>query len=130
MTRLSHGAQTAALALALISPALAQTYHDAAGTAVPGVMPLPFGFTPLSPGQHNIAPTSATSLTPPPGARYATVCASSASVKYTTDGTTAPTASIGMPLAAGACLALSGTSVLAKFRAISSAGTLDVEYFQ
>jgi hypothetical protein len=111
-------------------PALAQTYRDSAGTIVPGVIPLPYAYTPLGPGQHNISPTTTTALTVPIGARYATVCASTAAVKYTTDGTTAPTATLGQPLAAGACVSLSGAAVLANFRAMSAIGTIDVEYFQ
>ena len=73
----------------------AQTYRDSSGTIVQGVFPLPYGYTPLSPGQHNLAITSSTALTIPTGARYATVCASTAAVKYTTDGTTTPTSSVG-----------------------------------
>jgi len=124
------GALALALALALAPAASAQTYRDWSGTIVPGVFPLPYGYTPLSPGQHNLAITSSTALTIPTGARYATVCASTAAVRYTTDGTTTPTASVGMPLQAGACMALSGPTVLANFLAISVTGTLDVEYFQ
>jgi hypothetical protein len=120
----------AALALAFACPAFAQTYRDLSGTVVPGVVPLPYGYTPLSPGQHNLAPTTATALSVPSGARFATVCASIATVRYTTDGTTTPTTAIGQPLLAGACVSLTGPAVLANFRAISSAGTLDVEYFQ
>lgn len=101
-----------------------------AGTAVQGVNPLPYGYMPLPPGQHNVAPTSSTALSIPQGARYATVCASAALVKYTTDGTTTPTPTIGQPLAAGTCVSLSGLAVLANFRAFSPTGTLDVEYFQ
>ena len=127
MKRLLCGA---ALALALACPAHAQTYRDIAGTQVPGMIPLPTPYAPLSPGQHNLAPTSATALTVPSGARYAAVCASGATVRYTTDGTTTPTSSIGMPLASGACVALSGPQTLANFRTFSSSGTLDVEYFQ
>ena len=121
-----------ALAFALASPELVQgqSYHDIGGTAVPGMIPLPMPYAPLSPGQHNLALTSATALTAPTGARYATVCASGAAVKYTTDGTTTPTATVGMPLAPGACVALSGPQTLANFSAFSSSGTLDVEYFQ
>jgi hypothetical protein len=110
--------------------AVAQTYRDSAGTIVPGVIPLPYAYIPLGPGQHNISPATATGLTVPAGARYATVCASTAPAKYTTDGTTAPTTTLGQPLAAGACVSLSGAAVLANFRAISATGTLDVEYFQ
>ncbi len=120
----------AAALLLLSSAASAQTYIDAYGTVIPGVATVPFPFTPLAPGQHNLAPTSATALTPPSGARYATVCASGALARYTTDGVTAPTANVGMPLAAGACMTLSGALVIGGFRAFSSAGVLDVEYFK
>jgi len=132
MTSFARLARGAALALFLAKgdPAAAQNYHDTGGTLVPGVIPLPTPYAPLSPGQHNLALTTATALTVPTGARYATVCASGAAVKYTTDGTTTPTSSVGMPLAAGACVALSGPQGLANFRAISASGTLDVEYFQ
>lgn len=94
------------------------------------VTPITYPYLPLSPGQHNVAPTSATKLTVPIGAAYATVCATTATVKYTTDGTTAPTSGVGMPLLAGSCMSLAGSLVLANFNAISSTGTLDVEYFQ
>ncbi len=127
---LGGAACAAMMALALISPGLAQTYRDTSGTIVQGVFPLPYGYTPLSPGQHNLALTSSTALTIPTGARYATVCASTATVRYTTDGTTTPTASVGMPLPAGACMALSGPTVLANFRAFSATGLLDTEFFQ
>ena len=121
-----------ALAFALVgaSAAHGQTYRDAAGSIVPGVVPLPYAYTPLPPGQHNLAPTSATALTVPAGARYATICVSTATAKYTTDGVTTPTVSIGQPLAPGSCVSLSGSAVLANFRVISASGTLDVEYFQ
>ncbi|RBP03792.1 hypothetical protein DFR50_14240 [Roseiarcus fermentans] len=90
----------------------------------------PYGYTPFSgAGQHGLAPTSAKALTVPSGAAYATICARTAEVEYTTDGST-PSASAGMPLAAGACVALSGPLVVAAFRAFSATGTLDVEYFR
>jgi len=107
-----------------------QTYRDAGGSIVPGIIPLPYAYTPLPPGQHNLSLTSATALTVPAGARYAIVCASTATAKYTTDGVTAPTASVGQPLSAGSCLSLSGPAVLTNFRAYAASGTLDVEYFQ
>lgn len=118
-----------ACAFALV-PAWAQTYRDAAGTIIPGFVLIPFPYTPMAPGQHNIAPTSATALAAPQGARFATLCASGATVRYTTDGVTTPTASVGQPLGAGSCVSLSGPAVLSKFLAISPTGTLDVEYFQ
>jgi hypothetical protein len=78
--------QRAAAALALVclcAPALPQTYHDSAGTIVPGVIPLPFSYTPLSPGQHNLAATSSTALSAPIGARYATVLANFRAISAT-----------------------------------------------
>ena len=116
--------------LAASLDASAQIYTDANGTPVTGVAPLPFPYTPLAPGQHGLAPAPASGLTIPAGARYATICAAAANVEYTTDGATTPTASLGMTLFAGACVALSGPAVLANFRAFSAAGTLDVEYFK
>ena len=92
--------------------------------------PLVYPFTPLTPGQHGLAPTSAAKLTVPTGAVYATVCASTATVEYTTDGTTTPTGSVGMPLASGSCVALVGSLVINNFNAFSSTGTLDIEYFK
>ena len=113
-----------------VCEASGQTYRDAGGSIVPGVMPLPYAYTPLPPGQHGLSPASSTALTIPAGARYATVCASAAAAKYTTDGATTPTATIGQPLPAGSCLSLSGSAVLANFRFVSASGTVDVEYFQ
>ena len=119
------------IALGLLCPAAkAQTYTDANGTVVAAVAPIPFPYFPVPPGQYNLAPRAATSLSVPAGARLATLCASSATVRYTTDGVTLPTSTVGMPLVAGACLTLSGPAVLATFRAISAAGILDVEYFK
>lgn len=126
--RLALAAWSALIPSAL--PAMAQTYRDSGGTAVQGVVKIPTPYVPLSPGQHNLAPTSATALTVPAGARLAHVCASSGTVEYTVDGTTTPTASLGMPLAAGSCVDLEGALVIANFRAFSAAGTLDVEYAQ
>jgi len=128
MIRASIGA---ALALALgCGAAPAQTYIDRSGTIVPGVAAIPFAYIPLSPGQHNLSLASAAALTVPGGARYATICASGGTAKYTTDGTTTPSATVGMPLISGACVALTGAAVIANFRAFSSSATLDVEFFQ
>ncbi len=116
--------------LAALCEANGQTYRDTGGTIVSGVVPLPYAYTPLPPGQHNLSPASSTTLTIPAGARYATVCASTASARYTTDGETTPTATIGQPLPAGSCISLSGPAVLANFRVVSTSGTVDAEYFQ
>lgn len=94
------------------------------------VSPLPYQYTPLSPGQHGLSLGTATSLTVPSGALYATVCASTATVYYTTDGTTTPSNGVGQPLASGVCVALSGPLVIGNFKAFSNTGTIDVEYFR
>lgn len=98
---------------------------------MPGtVIPLNYAYVPIAgKSQHNLACVSATALTVPNGAVYATVQAATATVKYTTDGTT-PTSSVGMTLAAGSTVTLSGYAAIAAFLAISATGTLDVEYFQ
>jgi hypothetical protein len=119
-----------AFVLVVVGVSQAQTYYDRMGTTINGVVPVPYPFIPLSPGQHGIAPASPTGLTIPVGTRLANVCASTSVVRYTTDGTTIPTASIGQPLLAGSCIQISGSLVLSNFRAISAAGTLDIEYFQ
>lgn len=105
--------------------ALAKCLVNLAATA-----PLPYPFTPLTPGQHGTAITSSTALTIPATATYATMCARTAAINYTTDGTTTPTSTVGQPLAAGACVALSGPTVLANLKMISATGTPDVEYFK
>ena len=101
---------------------------DASGRQI--VTVAPYAYTPLTPGQHNLAIVTSTALTVPTGSTYATVCEATANAKYTTDGTTTPTSTIGMTLTTGACVTLSGAIVVANFKAISATGTLDVEYFR
>jgi hypothetical protein len=89
----------------------------------------PYVFTPKAPGQHNVVITSSTALTIPSGAIFAWVQVSGGTAKYTTDGVTTPTTSVGMTLLQNSPpMLLSGATVLANFRIISSIGTLDVEY--
>lgn len=92
-----------------------------------------YGYTPVSPMQPNLPVASVTGLTlPPGGANYAIVCASGANVNYSTDGTTIPSVTVGMPLYATQCLPLLGANVLANFKAIqqSATATLNVSYFK
>lgn len=119
-------ASTLAVSLLFGSPALAASINVGSdGVTSSGPYPTPM----TARSQHNLAVTTATSLTVPPGSVYATVQAAGAAVKYTTDGTT-PTSSVGMTLAPGASLGIAGPKLLAAFQAISATGTLDVEYFQ
>lgn len=96
------------------------------------ISPAPYPFTPLTPMQAGLAIVTSTALTLPTGATYAVVCARGQNANYTTDGTTAPTASVGMALLQNQCVSLQGASVLSTFRAIQQAATatLDVNYFK
>ena len=89
-------------------------------------------YTPLTPMQNALAIMSSTALTVPTGSTYAVVCAEGANVKYSTDGTTTPTASVGMLLLQNSCVALAGSTTISNFRAIqaSATATLDVSYFK
>lgn len=107
-----------------------QTAITAATVPVPlPVLPGPYQYTPVAGAQYNLAITSSTALTVPGTATYATVCAKTAAVNYTTDGATTPTSTVGTPLQALACVGISGAAVLTNFRAISATGTLTVEFF-
>lgn len=137
-------AVTIAALLCATAPAVAQTpatvkmcVQTTPTTCVPvsSVAPfpasdMPYNFTPLTPDQHNLAIVSSTALTIPIGSLQAVVCVSGNAVKYTYDGTTTPTALIGMPLANGQCIQFSGATVLANLRFIQTAATatLDVSY--
>lgn len=108
----------AVLALLFASPAFAQTLS---------------GMIPLSPSQNGLAITTATSLTIPATANYVTICARGGAANYETDGTTTPTGTVGTTLAAGACVAFSGSKVLQNFQAIQQSGnttTLDIKYYR
>lgn len=108
--------------------------NEKATTANPLIVAGP-GYTPVSPMQSALPTVTATPLTVPQGPTptiYAVVCASGAPINYSTDGTTLPTSSVGMPLAAGSCLPLVGAAVIANFKAIqqSAAALLNVSYFR
>ena len=100
-----------------------------AATAAPSAAQTVYPYRPVAGAQHGLAVSSATSLSIPTAASYATICARAAAVNYTTDGVTAPTASVGTPIAAGNCVGLPGT-LLPTFSALGSGATLDVEYFK
>jgi hypothetical protein len=107
------------------------------GTAPTGTVPAVnanvtniYQYTAVPSNQYGLTIASATLLTVPATATYGAICAETATVRYTTDGTTTPTSLVGMPLAAGACVAMRGHAVLVNFKAISATGTLDAEYFK
>lgn len=110
-----------------------------------GVAAIPFPFTPLCPGSHGVSLATAITLPLPTGiangsrtcvvqavkTRWAAVCARTATVYYTLDGSTTASANSSTTLTAGQCLSLSGPLQIADFQAYSNVGgTLDVEYGQ
>lgn len=104
-----------------------------AGSGSGGSTPVtPGALTPLSPMQTALAITASTGLTVPTGSTYSVVCAEGANVRYSTDGTTTPTASVGMQLLQNQCLPLQGATTIANFKAIqqSATATLDASYFK
>jgi hypothetical protein len=79
------------------------------------------------PGQYGVAITSVTALTVPIFAAAAEICVETAAARYTTTGTT-PSATVGVPVAAGTCFQFAGP--FSAFQIIGSGATLDVEYFK
>jgi len=79
------------------------------------------------PGQYAVSLSAVTSLSVPEFAVSATICVEGAAARYTDDGST-PTATIGIPVAAGQCFAFGGQ--LASFRIIGSGATLDISYYK
>lgn len=93
---------------------------------------VPFPRTVVAGAQYGLAVASSTGLTVPPGATVAQVTVEGTSIRYTTDGATTPTATVGMgPFPAGTTL-LFNITALAALRIIqtSASATIDVEYFQ
>ena len=117
-----------AAALALTSPARPQTHRDAGGTVINGVAPI-YLYVAAGPAQMGLSVTTATSLTVPAGATIAQICVEGAGVRYRDDGVT-PTASVGMPAAAGACFQYSGPLSVVQFIAQSGSATIDVLYYK
>jgi hypothetical protein len=90
----------------------------------------PYPFVPLGPSQNALGTTPAVGLTIPINANYALVCAETATVRWTWDGTTTPNSTVGSPIASGSCVPFSGPKILANLKFFSSSGTIDVEYAQ
>jgi hypothetical protein len=90
----------------------------------------PYAYTNLTPSQNGLTVASSTALTVPAGATYAVVCVEAQNVRWTWDGTTTPTSTVGNLILAGQCTSFSGASILAALRFIqtASSATLDVEY--
>jgi hypothetical protein len=81
---------------------------------------------PIAGSYQRLAPTSATSLTPPAGAKLAVFSVGTAAVFYRDDGT-APTSSLGVTLPSGTIIGYASRFDLIQF--ISATGTVDVSYY-
>ena len=109
----------------------ANGYEYTPPVALPGaVVSAPYQYTPVGAGQHNLVLTTVQSLSIPSGALYAWVTISGAVARYTSDGTTTPTGSIGMPIAVGVPTRFEGPAYLAGLKFIGAGATLDIEYFK
>lgn len=119
-TMRTFAALLAAALAAIACPALAQV---AAGPTV-------YRFSSAGAGQHNVTPTAAVGLTVPGNAQFANVCATTLAIRYTTDGSTAPSGTVGQLIPVGTCVWVSGPALLANFRMYSATGVADIEYFK
>jgi hypothetical protein len=89
--------------------------------------------TPVAGAQYGLAIATSTALTVPATATIATVTVEGNSLRYTSDGATAPTTSVGMgPFAIGTTLTFNLGTGLANLRFIqvAASSTIDVEYFK
>lgn len=83
---------------------------------------------PVGTEQHGLGVVTSTALTVPLAAVAAEVCVSGAAVNFRMDGT-APTASVGMPIASGQCQQFCRAELLAvRFIQQSATAALDVAY--
>lgn len=86
----------------------------------------PYGYIPLG-YQQVVNPAAAQGLPSiPPNATMALIAVESSAIRWRDDGT-APTASVGMPLAAGQEIQYSGN--LAAFEFIGPTATVNVSYY-
>lgn len=74
--------------------------------------------------------TASGGTTLPQGAKAAEICVSGASIRYLGAGSTAPTASIGIPVTVGTCFPYTGQIYGIQFIQQSSTATLDIELYQ
>lgn len=66
----------------------------------------------------------------PNGAKSIEVCVSTAAIRYTSTGTPTPTATIGIPVAAGTCFPFTGPIYSITFIRQAAGAILDIEFFQ
>jgi hypothetical protein len=87
---------------------------------------------PVGTMQTNVTCTTATALTIPAGANYAVISVETQNIRYTIDGSTTVTASVGHLVTTGQTISLSGNKTLANFSAIqvTSGAVFTVSYYK
>lgn len=98
-------------------------------TAFAGSVTIVGGYISAGAGQYGLTVASATSLTVPAGAEIAEICVETAAVRYRDDGI-APTSSVGIPAASGACFQYGGPLNKIQFITQTSGSTIDVSYYK
>jgi hypothetical protein len=111
-----------------IAPGAAIMCPTASGQMVPCSTPVSAGT-----GQYGVSIASVTSLTVPSGALAAKICVEGAEARYTDDGVTTPSSTVGIPAEPmtatfNGCFDYDGP--LASFKIIGSGATLDVSYYK
>lgn len=84
--------------------------------------------TSAGPGQYGVSIAAVTTLTVPLAAAAAQICVEGAAARYTDDGVTTPSASVGLPWAAGVCAPYGGP--LGLFKIIGASATIDASYYK
>lgn len=84
--------------------------------------------TSAGPGQYGLALDTLKTLTVPTFAAAAQICVEGAAARYTDDGVTTPTSTVGLPWAAGVCAPYGGP--LSQFKIIGAGATMDVSYYK
>jgi hypothetical protein len=102
------------------------TNKDSTGTIIAGVAPI-YLYDSIAPGQFALSVATPTNLTPPAGATIAQISVEGAGVRYR-DDETAPTATVGMPVAAGTSFQYAGPLTAIQFIAQSGSPTIAVLY--
>ncbi len=137
--RLKRLALTGAIMTTLVTPVTAKQWKNQNGSVTNGVViedgtgkdiSGKFGsYQSAGTGQYGLSASSVVGLIVPSGATIAEICVEGAAVRYRDDGT-APTATVGIPVAAGSCFQYSGPLSSLQFIAQSGSPTLDVSYYE
>jgi hypothetical protein len=111
--------------LSILAPTAAAVFFSLTDPACAQVA----GHSSSGPTQSITLTGTATGLTVPAGTTLATICVETAAARYRDDGT-APTASVGLPLAAGACMTYSGPFSALQLIAQSGSPVATIAYYR